>query len=215
MRRLLWIALLLPCLLSAQSKNPAFAPVEDSPGLPRVLLIGDSISIGYTVETQRLLHGRANVHRIPVNGGPTTRGLEGIDEWLGDEHWDVIHFNWGLHDLKYMENGKKQVPLADYRANLERLVERLAATGARLIWASTTPIPKAETQPPRYDKDVIVYNQAAAGIMARRAIPTDDLYAVALARLEDIQRPANVHFTEEGSKLLAKAVAEAIEGALK
>lgn len=29
--------------------DPAFDPVKDDPNLPRVLLIGDSISIGYTV----------------------------------------------------------------------------------------------------------------------------------------------------------------------
>ena len=70
------------------------------PGLPRVLLIGDSISIGYTLPTRELLDGKANVHRIPTNGGPTTRGLEQLDRWLGDSRWDVIHFNFGLHDLK-------------------------------------------------------------------------------------------------------------------
>jgi len=215
MHRTVWSALFLVGLLSAQSQNPAFAPVEDAPGLPRVLLIGDSISIGYTVETQRLLHRHANVHRIPVNGGPTTQGLEGIDEWLSDGPWDVIHFNWGLHDLKYMEDGKKQVSLSDYEANLGRLVEKLESTGAQLIWASTTPIPRAETQPPRYDKDVVAYNQAAAAIMAKRAIPTDDLYTLALPRLDDIQHPANVHFTKEGSEFLAQAVAAAISDALE
>ncbi len=73
---------------------PAFATVEDDPRLPRVLLIGDSISIGYTVPVRKLLAGKANVHRIPTNGGPTTRGLEQIDKWLGKKPWDVIHFNW-------------------------------------------------------------------------------------------------------------------------
>jgi acyl-CoA thioesterase-1 len=50
--------------------------------LPRVLLIGDSISIGYTIPTRKLLKGKANVHRIPVNGGPTTRGLEQVENWV-------------------------------------------------------------------------------------------------------------------------------------
>jgi hypothetical protein len=67
-------------------------------GLPRVLLIGDSISMGYTLDVRELLKGKANVHRIPTNGGPTTNGLKNIKAWLGDSKWDVIHFNWGLHD---------------------------------------------------------------------------------------------------------------------
>jgi len=82
--------------------NPAFTKIEDVPGLPRVLLIGDSISIGYTVPVRDLLKGKANVHRIPVNGGPTLNGLKHLDAWLGTSRWDVIHFNWGLHDLKYI-----------------------------------------------------------------------------------------------------------------
>src|ERR1051325_9877533 len=81
-------------------QSPAFAPVTDRPGLPRVLLIGDSISIGYTVTVQKALAGKANVHRIPENGADTVNGLKKIESWLGDSHWDVIHFNWGLHDLK-------------------------------------------------------------------------------------------------------------------
>jgi acyl-CoA thioesterase-1 len=123
-----------------KAPDPAFTQVVDDPALPRVLLIGDSISIGYTVPLQQALKGKANVHRIPVNGGPTTTGLKNIDAWLGDGHWDVIHFNWGLHDLKYMNDkgdlvpvaeGRQQVPLEEYAANLTKLVERLQKTGAR------------------------------------------------------------------------------------
>ena len=54
--------------------NPAMAKVEDVPGLPRVLLIGDSISIGYTAPVREMLKGVANVHRPLTNCGPTTRG---------------------------------------------------------------------------------------------------------------------------------------------
>ena len=105
--------LALPVLGQAQNTKPKrpnpMAPIRDVAGLPRVLLIGDSISIGYTLPTRELLKGKANVHRIPTNGGPTIRGLVQIDSWLGDGKWDVIHFNWGLHDLKFMPHGKRQV----------------------------------------------------------------------------------------------------------
>lgn len=105
-----------------------FAQFEDAAGLPRVLLIGDSISIGYTLPTRRLLHGKANVHRIPMNGGPTTRVLEMLTEWLRYGKWDVIHFNWGLHDLEIMEDGEHQVPIDQYEKNLRDLVEQLKST---------------------------------------------------------------------------------------
>ena len=90
--------------------NP-MAPIKEMPGLPRVLLIGDSISIGYNLPPRALLKGKVNLHRIPTNGGPTIKGLEQIDTWLGKKKWDVIHFNWGLHDLKYMgPNGENLFP---------------------------------------------------------------------------------------------------------
>ena len=56
-----------------RTPNPAMAKIEDVAGLPRVLLIGDSISIGYTVPVRELLKGKANVHRPLTNCGPTTK----------------------------------------------------------------------------------------------------------------------------------------------
>ena len=193
--------------------NPAFAAVKDDPALPRVLLIGDSISIGYTVPTRQALAGKANLHRAPTNCGPTSRGLEGIDDWLGDGRWDAIHFNWGLHDLKRME-GKHQVPIGDYEKNLAKLVKRLQKTGAKLIWCATTPVPEGCT-PPRSDEDTIAYNAVAKKIMDQEEIQIDDLYAYALPQLEKIQLPANVHFTPDGSEVLAKQVAAVIIKALE
>ena len=79
----------------AQAQRPApFQPITDDPSLPRVLIIGDSISIGYTLPLRAALKGVANVHRPPTNCAHTWRGLEKIDEWLGDGKWDLIHFNW-------------------------------------------------------------------------------------------------------------------------
>src|SRR5262249_10720902 len=101
MGRLAGLTLLLAFTLAAQqAPNPAMQEVDDVAGLPRVLLIGDSISVGYTVPVRELLKSKANVHRILTNGGPTVNGVQHISEWLGSGKWDVIHFNWGLHDLK-------------------------------------------------------------------------------------------------------------------
>ena len=194
--------------------NPAFEPIVDNPDLPRVLLIGDSISIGYTLAVRSELAGVANVHRPPVNCGPTTRGLGSIDAWLGDKPWDVIHFNWGLHDLKFVDadgkmvdpaEGAHQVEIGQYQSNLRGLVERLRKTGAILIWCSTTPVPEGASG--RRPGDEVRYNEAAEKVAQEAGIPIDDLYAFALPILADIQRPANVHFTDEGSKALARRVA--------
>lgn len=198
----------------AQSKATPFSPIADQPGLPRALLIGDSISIGYTLPVRERLKGQANVHRIPENGGPTTRGIQKINQWLGDSTWDVIHFNWGLHDLKFMESGERQVSLAEYEANLDKLVARLKSTGATLIWANTTPVPHGELKPLRKPGDAFIYNLAAERIMRANQIAINDLYGFAQPQLDQIQRPQNVHFTRPGSELLADQVSDTIAQAL-
>lgn len=194
--------------------NPALQPIQDEPGLPRVLLIGDSISIGYTLPVRKLLAGEANVHRPQANCGPTSRGIQQIDAWLGKGDWDVIHFNWGLHDLKVMPDGKHQVPLDAYEKNLRKLVQRLQKTGATLIWCSTTPVPAGKLRPPRSNDDVVAYNAVAKKIMNEHGIAIDDLYTFALPQLKQIQRPVNVHFTEKGSAELAKQVASSVRKVL-
>ena len=202
----------------AKAPNPALAQVEDVPGLPRVLLIGDSISMGYTPAVRELLKGKANVHHPPENCSSTIVGLKRLDAWLGEKKWDVIHFNFGLHDLKYVdekgtlvaaEKGKQVAPLEEYEKNLRQIVERLKKTGARLIWCSTTPVP--EGAPGRVPGDEIKYNQAAAKVMAECGVEIDDLYAFAAPKAKDIQLPKNVHFSGEGSKQLAEVVAAKIE----
>ncbi|MCA9123296.1 MAG: SGNH/GDSL hydrolase family protein [Planctomycetaceae bacterium] len=204
--------------------NPAMQSVEDVAGLPRVLLIGDSISIGYTVAVRDELKGKANVHRPLTNCGPTIRGIEQIDNWLGDKKWDVIHFNWGLHDLKYMgANGEnladpkdsgshQQVPIDEYEKHLRTLVARMKETGAKLIWCSTTPVPEGAGG--RVVGDSARYNEVAAKVMKEHGVAIDDLYAFAKPQLAEIQLKANVHFSPEGSKVLAQQVAASIMAAL-
>jgi acyl-CoA thioesterase-1 len=208
-----------------RTPHPSLAKVEDVPGLPRVLLIGDSISMGYTVAVRDLLKGKANVHRIPTNGGPTTNGLKNLKTWLGDSKWDVIHFNWGLHDLKYIQDdpGKRadpkapgahaQVAPADYEKNLRELVAMLKPAGAKLIWCNTTPVPEGSEG--RIAGDELKYNEAAARVMKDAGVPTNDLYSHAKAKITEIQLPGgNVHFQVEGYKYLAQRVAAEIEAAL-
>src|SRR5205814_1317759 len=140
--------------------------IPDEAGLPRVLLIGDSISIGYTIPVRELLKGKANVHRILTNGADTANGLAHLTAWLGTGKWDVIHFTWGLHDLKIDADGSRQVPLDKYQQNLRELVSRLDRAGARLIFATTTPVPAlGKLTPRRIDTDVISYNLVARKIM--------------------------------------------------
>ena len=204
---------------AARKPDASLAKITDEPGLPRVLIIGDSISMGYTLPTRALLRGKANLHRIPRNGGSTKDGLQYMDGWLAEGKWDVIHFNWGLHDLKHMKNGKldptgPQVStLEEYEKNLRDIVKKMKATGAKLIWATTTPVPEGSDG--RMQKDELKYNEAAARVMKDAGVPTDDLHAVCMPKLAEWQRPKNVHFTEAGYAGLAAKVAADIGAALE
>jgi hypothetical protein len=178
--------------------------VPDEPALPRVLLIGDSISRGYTLPARALLQGRVNLHRAPANCGSTKLGVEKLDVWLGAGRWDLIHFNFGIHDRETPEN--------EYVQRLETIVERLKATGAKLVWASTTPVPAESIY--GCDETIVRLNWIAAGIMGRHQIPIDDLYTFARPRLADFQNKNDVHFSLAGYDFLGAQVAREIEAAL-
>jgi len=205
--------------------SDALADALGQPGLPRVLLLGDSISMGvgnsgsyqgYEEPTRSLLKGKANIHGISGNGGNTRFGLQNLAKWLGEEPWDVIHFNWGLHDIVRRADGECIVPLDEYERNLREIVKRLKTTGATLIWATITPIPEKEAnrEANRRNSDVIAYNSAARRIMEENHVAIDDLYAFALPKVKEIQQPEDVHFTFEGSAVLAKPVAASILAAI-
>lgn len=191
---------------------------------PRVLIIGDSISLGYTPFVKEALKGKAEVVHAPGNNESTARGLEKLDAWLGAARWDVIHFNWGLHDMKYMDEqskltdvakGRQWVPLEQYDANLRTLVGRLKKTGAKLIWCSTTPVPEGARG--RVPGDEGKYNAAALRVMLAEGVAVNDLCAFVGSpqhRAAIGGRPADVHYTDAGSKALAGEVARAIEKAL-
>jgi len=206
-------------------ESDRFAPAKDKPvakaGLPNVLLIGDSIMGGYYKGVSQQLAKEANVIRHPGNAGDTPNGLSHIVEWLGDTKWDVIHFNWGLHDLCHRHpeskeqgnrdkvRGKISVPIDEYSRNLEMLVERLKKTGAVLIWATTTKVPEGEVG--RIAGDELRYNAAAAAIMLKHGISMNDLHSVSSAMKDDgFSKPGDVHFSGKGNGELSKQVVAAI-----
>ncbi len=196
---------------AAVSENPKLAPIVDVPGLPRVLLIGDSISIGYTLPVRAELAGRANVHRIPVNGGSTSLGLEQLESWLGTGRWDVIHFNFGLHDAKLPPEGKRHVPPAGYEWNLGVIVRRLKATGAKLVWGTITPVPLGgHLAPNRRFGSIEQCNAIARSVMQANGVVINDLDAVVAPHLNEVGLPKDVHFSAEGYKLLGRQVAAVI-----
>lgn len=194
--------------------------------LPRILIIGDSISIGYTPYVQEFLENKTQVFR-PMqenskaeNCQGTTYGVKHIDRWIKGKEWDVIHFNFGLHDIKHVDpkTGKNssnqahppQANLKQYEKNLKKIVKKLKKTGAILIFATTTPYPDKINGPLREPGMPEKYNEVAVKLMQKNNIHINDLHGFVLPRLNKLQLPNNVHFKEEGSRELGKVVAEKI-----
>ena len=192
---------------------------------PRVLIIGDSISMGYTPFVRKTLAAQAEVLHNKGNAQHSRYGLSKLDEWLGDVNWEVILFNHGLHDLKYVddrgknvnreEDGHIQIPLEDYAKNLEAIVLRLKKTKAHLLFATTTPYPDEGLRPLRKPGYAERYNEAALRVMRKHGIEVCDLHGHVLPHLERYQQPRNVHFTKEGSAFLGEKAAGMIAEALK
>lgn len=204
-----------PSNKSKPLRDPALMPIEDVAGLPRVLLIGDSVSIGYTLPTRELLKGKVNVHRPPANCSSSGYGLACLKSWLGDKKWDAIHFNFGLHDAKLPPEGVRHAPTDVYERNLRELVMQMQATGAKLVFATTTPVPNGgNLQPTRRFGNVDQYNAVARKVMSENSVAINDLNAAISPHVEKMQRTNDVHFTDEGSAFLARHVASAIEAEL-
>lgn len=248
------IPTLFRALLCVAVASSAVVSAADAK-LPRVLLIGDSISKGYGGTASSLLEGKAVVLKNPGNGSSTGYGLskpklpkdwrdpEAVDDpenpdnkkkkrrrpratnaagvipvptdydtylayYLAHGPFDIIHFNWGLHDLK-----KGGIPQDRYLANLTTLVEQMEATGATLIFATTTPVPKVNKER-REPAKVAAFNTAAADMLSKRGVRINDLHAAMLPKQAEMQLPNNVHFTRPGYSFLGRHVAKAVEEAL-
>jgi hypothetical protein len=200
----------------------------DDPKLPRVLVVGDSISMNYHDVAKEALKGIANYHRIEDNCWSTVRCVAFMAYWQGDYtrkglHWDVIHFNSGLHDMKQKTlGGDYAVALDDYKKNLRKQIEIMKKTGATLIWCTTTPVPN-DLGSPRYafrskgaEKD---FNKAAMEVMRDYPeIQIDDLCKVVneSSVLDAWRKGRDVHFwKQEEQAVVGKAVAAAVIKALK
>ncbi len=214
--------------------KPAFAYVENDAKLPNVLIYGDSISIGYTARVREQMKGKANVYRLHANGNHsgtfidqmkkmhTTMQNEKLDKpWT--HKWDVIHFNVGLHDLKYTidgqldkENGKQVSSTATYEKNLRAIIAYLKefAPEAKLIFCTTTPVP--ENSKGRVAGDAVKYNAVALKVMKDHTeIGINDLYTFTKPKQKEWwTSPGNVHFTKKGTDAQGDEVAQVISKAL-
>ncbi len=187
------------------------------PDRPSAILIGDSICMGYRPLVKQRLWEKVDILGIEQNGHDSAHVLENLDDWVINSDATLIHFNCGLHDLKFQRDRKAyQQPLEVYEANLQKIVQRLQnETTARLVWVSTTPvINERHNAVKEYDRslhDVRAYNHVADAIMMEADIPINDLYsAIENDDVEACLSSDGVHMTERGNKILADAVCECL-----
>lgn len=213
--RQLLVFLVLASAAAAQTKPAVREDIEwldvwlpntNSPDLPRVLLIGDSITRGYGPQVEADLKGKAYVGRMATSkslGDPAL--LEEVALVLQEQAFDVVHFNNGMHGEGHSEE--------EYAAALPALLATLRryAPNAKLIWASTTDVRQRnhlETADQKTDR-IVQRNRAAAAIAQKENIPIDDLFSLVRGH-PDYHAQDGVHFSEKGSEILAAQVSDSI-----
>ncbi|QJW94275.1 SGNH/GDSL hydrolase family protein [Frigoriglobus tundricola] len=187
-----------------------WVPGNSNKELPRVLLVGDSITRGYYPGVADKLKGRAIVARLATSkslGDPVL--LDEIKLVIGQAKFDVVHFNNGLHGWGYTEE--------EYAKALPELVAALrkGAPGAKLIWATTTPVRepgKPDLAAAKTDR-VKARNKLAGEWLAKEKIATDDLFALTIDKPDWVSGDG-AHFNQKGTAALAEQVAKAVSGAL-
>lgn len=186
---------------------------------PKVVLVGDSIRLGYAPLVAQKLDGKATIVSVKQNGGDSSNILKNLEEWIIKEQPSVVHLNCGLHDLKLDRKTKQyQVPLADYARNLKEIVRRIKTeTSATLIFATTTPILDARHAQrkaafDRLEADVQRYNAVAIQVMRDAGVPVHDLHwVVEQGGAEELLGKDGTHYTRPGYETLAEAVADCVQ----
>lgn len=197
-----------------------FLLISCSVNKSKILIIGDSISIGYTPFVQEKLAKKAVILHNPGNAQHTGTGLNKVADWIGNDDYDIIQFNWGLWDLCYRSpdsklygnrdkiNGKITYEIDEYAANLDAIVKLLKAkSDAKLVFVTTTHVPAYEAG--RFKEDPIRYNEAAKQIMNENQVIVNDIYPQSVKIHKSFGKDSSdVHYTEQGYKELGKKVAK-------
>jgi len=206
----------------------------DDGKLPRVLILGDSISLGYTPIVMDELKNRAYVARPGCNCGPSQYYLKNLDSWTGMKRWNVIHVNFGIWDNHYMDkNGELlrkyppeiekaptpearakmlhrdyviRTPEKVYEANLRTILGALKKRSDHVIFALTTPVTVWKNDD-RYER-IPRYNEIARKVCSELEVEVNDLYSVGV-RIPHKQTDG-CHFTFYGYVELAENVRLAI-----
>lgn len=161
--------------------------------LPRVLILGDNFYLNLTNSAVQEFKERAQV--VHANPGDSSYALAHLDELLGKDKWSIIYFNFGIADLCYKHPNLKGVRALSkaaggvrvsspelYDKNLNEIVPRLKATGAKIIWASSISPVSPGGGFINYDPgSEVEYNKIAAKVMAAQSVTVNDMHVLGSA----------------------------------
>lgn len=201
--------LLIVMLSSACGKKssggicPANEALPAATGAPTVLIIGDSISIGYTPTIEAALTPAYDVVHNPCNAMTSAWTAQNIDTWLASrDSFEAITWNNGLWDIADWEN----ISDSDYAAKLHSIAQKIKAKTAHPLFILTTEV--LAGTPHRENADVVNRNNIARDVMALEGIPVLDLYSVSQTIIDEHVSQDDVHYTDAGSEVLGQAVLE-------
>lgn len=192
--------------------------------LPLVILLGDSIRMGYQNVTTRELAGTAQVWAPKENCAHSAHTLAHLDKWLEGKTPTLIHINCGLHDMWRNDDGSIRHAEEAYVENLAAIFARLKelAPQATLVFALTTPVDQDLQKTSRYGRvvrrnaDIPRYNAAARELAQANGVLVNDLYAaVNHIGLKQLISADGVHLNQQGCDVLGKAVADCVRQALQ
>jgi len=189
---------------------------------PKIILIGDSIRMGYQPTVIEQLSAIADVSGPEENGGTSENILVHMDEWIISQSPDIVHINCGLHDIKNpFDASAIDIPIDRYETNVRTILGRLKdESGAQIVWATTTPVNeqrhRAHKDFLRFNADVSACNEAAKKLAVEFGARVNDLHStVTEAGPDKILLEDGVHYSEEGYALLGKTVADFLKPLLK
>ena len=190
------------------------ATVTD-PSLPRVLLIGDSITNGYLEPVRKALAGKANIDAWIT---PTTQADKSLPKTIAAilawQKYAVVHFNLGLHGWQ-----KGRIPEGQYEPLTRQFVQNLRAGApqATLIWATITPVTvkgEPEKLNPEIQPTIEEHNRMALAVMKSEGVEIDDLAGLMVGNLP-LAAGDMFHWKPAGVALLTESVTKSITAALE
>ena len=190
--------------------------------MKRILLIGDSIRVGYDQYVKRAFEGVADVVYPEDNCRFTGYVLRHLIDWKKElgcgEDVDLVHFNAGLWDDLVMVDGKNLTSIQTYEENIGRICDviRILFPAAKMIFATSTPVQEHLFLGPckRYNADTRRYNEVAVRVATAKGASVNDLYALLEGCPTNYYSDLTHFYTKEGTRCITEQVVSVIEQAL-